>query len=267
VDAAVVVLFVFPQEDQYLKRTSRSFFSRHAEVMIQRTRLECATAEGIEPDAKRGLALLNRRDMGQDDAFDLMLHHSRRNDVRAWTAAYSAFVLMLGEEEFSDFSILDAVFSRTANRLVDRLIDSAKKAAADPGDVSEEMSAFGAAMIGKTVDVLADFRESVGYEPPASATSAAWETRHRLQLGPSSGVQDERDAYLSADLTSLERRVIERIYAKRFPHLGCIHAIAAISSDVYSRYGRGSEQDMERAVRSAEEVFRFTLSLIEPPRR
>jgi hypothetical protein len=242
-----------------------SYFSRHAEILIQRTRLETTFAEGIEPSESRAMKLLNRRSLDLDGAAALMLRHYRPRRRDAWTAAYSAALLLMTDEEFSDFSILDAVFSRTANRLAARMMDAAKAAAVDEPDVADEMAILGSGIIMGAVEVLSKYRHEVGYQP---ADAPAWKTRHMLQLPPSAGIQDEGGAYMAADFSPLERRVLEQFFAKRFPPIGAQYSLSAVAADVFSRYGDpDSEGHMLLAVKAAERIFDHALSQIEPARR
>lgn len=239
------------------------------EAMRQLVAMEMSTAQDIAPDQGRAIRLLGRKYLDVDEAVGLMTKAFRKQKRQPWIDAYSSLLLVMTDDEYGEFSILNAVFSRIVDRLADRMLTSAIHGAVDAeGDVSDEMSLIGAAVIETAGACLEQYRSRVGYRSSSAIGRSTWNTRHRLMLSPRAGIAEEHGAYLAADFSALERRVLEGWLAKRFPPLGLLYTFSSVASDLFDRYGRAeSEDQMILAIESAEKIFDYALSEIDPSRQ
>lgn len=180
-------------------------------------------------------------------AVERMAKSFKRRDAKSWTAAYSAWQLLLDDREYDDHNLLVAVHRRITTRLATRIMGAVLLGAVDEEDVVDELIDTHAEIIKTIGSRLARFRPKSKHRAPAIG-GTPWSSRHPLP-GPT---DDEGAIYRNADLDPIERAAIEEFYRKRHPPFAAIGTIACIASDVYSRNGCTTESQMARCVQFAE---------------
>ncbi|MDR3621559.1 MAG: hypothetical protein P4L85_19565 [Paludisphaera borealis] len=231
------------------------------EVLRQQVTLEFLARTTLKPDAKRSMKLLGERDdLDVNGVIELMREAFDNRRPRPWSDAFGVLLSVMSGDQHAEFILLNATFTRLADRLADRIRDQARRDAGSPDKIQGETIHIAVGLIETTGAFLEQFRSRAQPKTSLAADVASpWTSRHTLVLTSGAGPDEEQRAYAGADLTPLERAALDRHFAAKLPPMGMLYTFAAVAADMFGRYGCSTRAEMEQAIESAEDVFDHAL--------
>jgi len=234
------------------------------ETLRLRAMAEVQQGRPLEFDKRRVMRFLSRHVIDAMEAIEIMRSALRKKKSQRFGDAYGAFLLVADGATYNDHLLLDSLYGRLTVRLSDRMLATARRTAIDDDLPDEAAVIAGAVAVAVRIGAgVGRFRKAIRYRASDDFGAPPWSSPHGLRLPASSGTWEERDAYQGASFTALERRVLERFFAKRFPPIGAIYTLSVLASDIAGRYACATEQQLDTAITTAEQIFDDVLREIE----
>lgn len=262
-----------------MTRIGLSEFDIAYELLLRKTRLELTSGRGIAFDEQRGGRVAKRHGFSLNKALASARSHEKRGNVDGFTGAFSACILVFPDALYRDYVIAEATFLRVANRLKSRFAEAARSGCdGSDEDAIDEAGLLLAELLIRCIEAITSYRSTLLVDlagrrdsPPADFDDGPWESPHPL-LNCASGVSEEREFYLAADFTAIERESFERDLISEFPVLGMCFSQMALASDLAGHCGRRNDAGAVRlavayAKRILDETSRDIHASFGPPAR